>query len=106
MDTQGDAFLLAFQSARNAAAAALAIRRALHERSLPHATQLRVRMGIHAGEPGVGPEGYHGLDVVRVSRICAAGHGDQILLSNAARELVDGELPSGAVCAAHGRTTW
>jgi len=96
VDTQGDAFLLAFQSARNAAAAALAIRRALHERSLPHATQLRVRMGIHAGEPGVGPEGYHGLDVVRVSRICAAGHGDQILLSNAARELVDGELPSGA----------
>jgi YVTN family beta-propeller protein len=96
VDTQGDAFLIAFQSARNAVGAAIAIRDQLRRAALPHDTRLRVRMGIHAGEPGVGPEGYHGLAVVRVSRICAAAHGDQILLSSTAQELVEGELPAGA----------
>jgi DNA-binding SARP family transcriptional activator/streptogramin lyase len=95
VDTQGDAFLLAFRSARDAVSAALAIQRALGSTLLPHETRLHARMGIHVGEPSVGAEGYHGIDVVRVSRICAAAHGDQILLSNAAKELAEGELPAG-----------
>jgi DNA-binding SARP family transcriptional activator len=96
VDTQGDAFLLAFRSARDAVSAALAVQRALGSALLSHETRLYVRMGIHVGEPSVGAEGYHGVDVVRVSRICAAAHGEQILLSNAARELVEGDLPAGA----------
>lgn len=96
VDTQGDAFLLAFGSAHDAVAVALAIQRALGREPLSHGTRVHAGMGVHSGEPGVGPEGYHGIDVVRVSRICAAGHGDQILLSNAAKELVEGELPAAA----------
>ena len=94
VDTQGDAFLIAFGSARSAVEAALVINEELARGPLAGATQLRVRMGIHSGEPAVGPEGYYGIAVVRASRICAAGHGEQILLSNAARELVEADLPA------------
>ena len=58
-------------------------------------TPLRVRMGIHTGEPGSASTGYVGLDVPRAARICAAGHGGQVLLSQATRELVEDELPDG-----------
>src|ERR671935_17153 len=52
-------------------------------------------MGLHTGEPGVGAEGYHGLDVVRAARICSAGHGGQILISETTRALIGNELPPG-----------
>ena len=52
-------------------------------------------MGIHTGEPAVGDEGYLGLDVVRAARICSAGHGGQILLSETTRALLGNELPDG-----------
>ena len=50
-------------------------------------------MGLHTGEPTVGEEGYHGLDVVRAARICSAGHGGQILLSETTRALLGNDLP-------------
>jgi hypothetical protein len=53
-------------------------------------------MGLHTGEPSVGEEGYVGLDVVRAARICSAGHGGQILLSETTRALLGGALPDGA----------
>jgi hypothetical protein len=53
-------------------------------------------MGLHTGEPSVGDEGYLGLDVVRAARICSAGHGGQILLSETTRALLGNELPDGA----------
>jgi hypothetical protein len=53
-------------------------------------------MGLHTGEPSVGDEGYVGLDVVRAARICSAGHGGQILLSETTRALVGGDLPEGS----------
>jgi class 3 adenylate cyclase len=52
-------------------------------------------MGLHTGEPNVGKEGYHGLGLHRGARIMAAGHGGQILLSNATRELIHDDLPAG-----------
>jgi hypothetical protein len=57
---------------------------------------MKVRMGLHTGEPSVGDEGYVGLDVVRAARICSAGHGGQILLSETTRALLGDALPEGA----------
>src|SRR5262245_61314230 len=67
IDTQGDAFFFAFARARDAAAAAVAAQRAHVENSWPRGEMVRVRMGLHTGEPAVGDEGYLGLDVVRAA---------------------------------------
>jgi ABC-type transport system substrate-binding protein/class 3 adenylate cyclase len=93
IDTQGDAFFVAFARARDAVAAAVAAQRALAEESWPDGASVRVRMGLHTGEPLVGGERYVGMGVNRGARICAAGHGSQVLLSNTTRELVEDELP-------------
>jgi class 3 adenylate cyclase len=95
VDTQGDAFFYSFQRARDAIRAAVDGQRALAEHDWPLGAQVRVRMGLHTGEPAVGDEGYIGLDVVRAARICSAGHGGQVLLSEATRALVGGDLPDG-----------
>ena len=84
VDTQGDAFFVAFPSAPGAAAAAQAITDAL----IPGPISLRI--GLHTGTPLVTDEGYVGDDVHFAARVAASGHGGQILLSNSARELVDG----------------
>ena len=57
---------------------------------------MRVRMGLHTGEPQLGEHGYVGIDVVRAARICSAGHGGQILLSETTRALLGNALPTGA----------
>jgi predicted ATPase/class 3 adenylate cyclase len=82
VETQGDAFFVAFSRASDALAAAAAAREALA------AGPIRVRMGLHTGEPMVTEEGYVGIDVHRAARIAAAGYGGQILLSQATRDLV------------------
>ena len=81
VDTQGDAFFYSFPRARDAVGAAVAGQRALASHEWPRGADVRVRMGLHTGEPTVGDEGYVGLDVVRAARICSAGHGGQILVS-------------------------
>jgi predicted ATPase len=83
VDTQGDAFFVAFARASNAVAAADDAQRILKAAPVP------VRIGIHTGEPVVTDEGYVGIDVHRAARICAAGHGGQTLLSQATRDLLD-----------------
>ena len=80
--TQGDAFFVAFAKASDALAAAAAARDALGD------GPIRVRMGLHTGEPTVTDEDYVGIDVHRAARIAAAGHGGQILLSQATRDLL------------------
>jgi predicted ATPase/class 3 adenylate cyclase len=84
VDTQGDAFFVAFARASDAAAAALDGQRALE------ATPVRVRMGLHTGEPQVTDEGYVGMDVHRGARVAAAGHGGQVLVSEQTARLLDG----------------
>jgi hypothetical protein len=69
---------------------------ALGEHQWRDGADVRVRMGLHTGEPTPGDEGYHGLDVVRAARICSAGHGGQILLSETTRALIGKDLPDGA----------
>ncbi|HYZ19687.1 MAG TPA: adenylate/guanylate cyclase domain-containing protein [Gaiellaceae bacterium] len=94
VDTQGDAFFYSFPRSRDAVAGAVAAQRALAEHDWPGG-EVRVRMGLHTGEPTVGEEGYLGLDVVRAARICSAGHGGQILLSETTRALLGNDLPEG-----------
>jgi predicted ATPase/class 3 adenylate cyclase len=79
--TEGDSFFVAFARASDALAAAAAAREALA------GGPIRVRMGLHTGEPTVTDEGYVGLDVHRAARIAAAGHGGQVLVSQATRDL-------------------
>ena len=90
VDRQGDAFFAVFARARDAVAAALAAQRALAAQEWPDGADLRVRMGIHTGEPSVGGEGYLGVDVVRAARICSAASGGQVLVSESTRALVGG----------------
>src|SRR5438874_4288473 len=86
VDTQGDAFFYAFSSAPEAIDAAGKGQQALS------AGPIRVRMGLHTGRPHVGREGYVGEDVHLAARIAAAGHGGQVLVSQATHALVEGEL--------------
>lgn len=95
IDTQGDAFFYSFARARQAVAAAVQAQRAHDEASWPDDVVLRVRMGLHTGEPLVGEEGYTGLDVVRAARIAGSGKGGQILLSETTRALVGANVPDG-----------
>jgi len=95
VDTQGDAFFFSFQRARDGVTAAVTAQRALAEHAWPGGVQVKVRMGLHTGEPAVGDEGYVGMDVVRAARICEAAHGGQVLLSETTRALVGGDLPEG-----------
>jgi len=95
VDTQGDAFFYSFPRARDAVRAAVDGQRALAEHEWPGGAEVLVRMGLHTGEPTVGDEGYVGLDVVRAARICSAGHGGQILLSETTRALLGNDLPEG-----------
>jgi class 3 adenylate cyclase len=97
IDTQGDSFFFSFPRAREAVAAAIDAQRALRDHEWPEGAEVRVRMGLHTGEPQVGDEGYLGLDVVRAARISAAGHGGQILVSETTRALLGNNLPDGAV---------
>ncbi|MGI8551760.1 MAG: ATP-binding protein [Dehalococcoidia bacterium] len=92
VDTQGDSFFAVFPRATQAVLAAVQAQRALAALRSPEGEALRVRMGLHTGEPLRAAEGYTGVDVVRGARIAAAGHGGQVLLSQATADLVQREL--------------
>jgi predicted ATPase/class 3 adenylate cyclase len=83
VDTQGDAFFVAFPTAPGALSAASEAVRGLAS------GPIRVRMGIHTGTPHLGDEGYVGVDVHRAARIAASGHGGQVLVSASTAALVD-----------------
>jgi class 3 adenylate cyclase len=102
IDTQGDAFFYSFPRARNAVAAAVEVQRAHARAKWPGEVAVRLRIGLHTGEPAVGDEGYTGLDVVRASRLAAIGRGGQVLLSDTTRAIVADDLPEGVVMRALG----
>jgi class 3 adenylate cyclase len=90
VDCQGDAMFAAFRSAASAVAAAVRAQTDLAREAWPDGTAVRVRMALHTGEPHRTDDGgYTGIDVVRTARLCAAGHGGQVLLTQPAR-LVSG----------------
>jgi predicted ATPase/class 3 adenylate cyclase len=82
VDTQGDAFFVAFPTAPGAVAAAAQALEGLAS------GPIRVRMGIHTGTPHLGEGGYVGVDVHRAARIAACGHGGQVLVSASTAALV------------------
>jgi class 3 adenylate cyclase len=94
VDTQGDAFFVAFARATDAVSAAVMAQRALAAHPWPEGVSVKVRIGLHTGEPQLSTEGYVGLDVHYAARVMSAAHGGQILLSVATRELVEKELPA------------
>jgi WD40 repeat protein len=93
VDTQGDSFFVAFANARDAVTAASMAQRLLYTHTWPEGVAVRIRMGIHTGEPVLVSEGYIGIDVHRAARIMSAGHGGQVLLSQRSRGLVEQFLP-------------
>jgi DNA-binding NarL/FixJ family response regulator/class 3 adenylate cyclase len=83
VDCRGDEFLLAFPRAADAVDTAVAIQEGHERLPWPAGRPVRVRIGIHTGQPAIEDDDYVGLDVHVVSRLCAAGHGGQVLLSQA-----------------------
>ncbi len=96
VDTQGDAFFAVFFSPTACVAAVIRMQRALQGHAWPGGELVRVRMGIHTGEASATATGLVGLDVHRAARVAAAGHGGQVLVSEAAAALVGEALPLGA----------
>jgi class 3 adenylate cyclase/catechol 2,3-dioxygenase-like lactoylglutathione lyase family enzyme len=92
IDAQGDSFFVAFPRARNAALAAAGGQRALAAHAWPDGAEVRVRMGLHTGEATVQDGRYHGVAVHRAARVCAAGHGGQVLLSQSTAAVLEDEL--------------
>lgn len=93
VDEEGDAFLVAFAAAADAIAAAAEAQQALQAAAWPEGVQLRVRMGVHSGEPLSVPPKYVGVDVHRAARIMAAAHGSQVLVSQTTAELLGDTCP-------------
>lgn len=95
VDTQGDAFFVTFTNALDAVQCVAEAQQNLANHEWIHQRPLRVRMGLHTGEPLLASTGYVGMDVHRAARIGDAAHGGQVLLSNATRDLVISLLPKG-----------
>jgi YVTN family beta-propeller protein len=91
IDTQGDAFFYAFGSAYEAVQAAAAGQQALNNHVWPDETAVRVRIGIHSARATPVEGRYTGLAVHRASRICSAGHGGQVLVSQTTQSLLEDE---------------
>ncbi|TMD67318.1 MAG: adenylate/guanylate cyclase domain-containing protein, partial [Chloroflexi bacterium] len=95
VDTQGDAFFISFTRASDALGAAVTAQRSLAAHPWPQGVEVRVRMGMHTGEPQLSAEGYVGMDVHHTARIMSSAHGGQVLLSQTTRDLVEHNLPEG-----------
>ncbi|HYI22899.1 MAG TPA: adenylate/guanylate cyclase domain-containing protein [Candidatus Limnocylindrales bacterium] len=92
--TEGDALFCAFGSPVGAVSAAAAAQRRLSDHAWPADAEIKVRMGIHTGQALLIDGDYVGLSLHEVARITAAGHGGQVLVSEATRRLVT-TLPAG-----------
>ena len=90
VDSQGDGHFCVFLEAVQAAGAAAAAQRSFATEQWPGGVELRVRMGLHTGEPTPVEWGYVGVDLHRAARICAAAHGGQVLLSADTQRLLVG----------------
>ena len=96
MGTEGDSFFIIFESVRDAVNAALQAQRELSDHVWPCSAPLRVRMGMHTGEPTRHEDGYIGMDVHRAARVASSAHGGQVVLSEATYRIAV-ERPSEGV---------
>jgi class 3 adenylate cyclase len=95
VEARADEFFAVFESPRAAVDAAIEMQRVLPESDWPGGADVRVRIGIHSGYPTSTASNYVGLDVNTTSRICALGHGGQIVVSANTREAVKASAPVG-----------
>jgi len=95
LGTEGDSFFVVFASAADAVACCVAAQRALGRHEWPGGAAVRVRMGLHSGEPTRHEDGYIGIDVHRAARIAAAAHGGQVVMSHLTWQLARSGLPAG-----------
>ena len=93
--TEGDSFFVVFDGAVEAVTAAVEAQRALAAEAWPAGVEVKVRMGLHAGEASSSAAGLVGLDINRAARIAAAAHGGQVVVSDAVRALVTPGLGAG-----------
>jgi class 3 adenylate cyclase len=103
VDARADEFFAVFRRSTHALEAALAIQRALHEKTWPQRADVRVRIGMHTGRPTLTDTGYVGIAVNIAARVCWASHGGQILLSSAARQSFTERLAEGVTFRSLGR---
>jgi class 3 adenylate cyclase len=103
VDVRADEMFAVFTRPAGAVNAALWIQRRIGTRSWPGGVHVRLRIGIHTGRPSLTDSGYVGLAVHTAARICAAGHGGQILLSDGAVRAAEGSVPAGVGFRALGR---
>jgi class 3 adenylate cyclase len=94
LGTEGDSFFVVFESAGDAVRCCVAAQRALASHDWPGGVAVRVRMGLHSGEPARHEDGYIGMDVHRAARIAATAHGGQVVFSDPTRQLVESRLPA------------
>lgn len=97
IDSRADEFFAAVPDASEAVRAALSVQRQLGVHPWPEGTRVRIRIGLHTGEPERTAEGYVGMDVHLAARVGATGNGGQIVLSDATREAVRDRLIEGAI---------
>jgi class 3 adenylate cyclase len=83
VDARADEMFAVFKAGPSAVKAALAIQRGLAAHGWPDGRSVKVRIGLHTGRPTATATGYEGISVNAASRLCACGHGGQILLSRA-----------------------
>jgi predicted ATPase len=95
MGTEGDSFFVVFASAADAVSCCVAAQRALGGYDWPGGAAVRVRMGLHSGEPSRHEDGYIGIDVHRAARIAATAHGGQVVMSRITWQLAEPGSPAG-----------
>jgi len=96
IDARADEFFAVFERAAAAVETAVAVQRELGRRTWTDAAEVRVRIGIHSGQPTLTDVGYIGLAVHTTARVCAAAHGGQIVVSAATRAAIGTSPPTGA----------
>jgi predicted ATPase len=94
MGTEGDSFFVVFGSATDAVACCVAAQRALAGYAWPGGAAVKVRMGLHSGEPSRHEDGYIGMDLHRAARIAATAHGGQVVMSGVTWELAHSRVPA------------
>jgi class 3 adenylate cyclase len=95
IDARADEFFAVFERVEAAVETAVAVQRELGAKTWPEGTEVKVRLGIHSGEPTITDVGYIGLAVHTTARVCAAAHGGQIVVSAATRAAVGTSPPAG-----------
>jgi class 3 adenylate cyclase len=106
VDARADEYFCAFRQPARALVAAVGIQRSLKKREWPGGADVCVRIGIHSGRTTLTETGYVGIAVNVAARVCSAGHGGQILLSSAARDLLAADQPDGITFWSLGRYTF